>query len=123
MEKKESKLNLYGKMLEIRKSVPYLQKSSTGPQFQYVSSSQVLAAVRSKMDELGILIIPSVTSTNLLQFTTKNGSPQFMTELWVDMTWVDSDSGEELIIKAYGQGVDKNPKKALIQFIQQMYPM
>jgi hypothetical protein len=50
-----TELNIYQKLVEVRKSVPYLKKEAEGKQYNYTGSSQVLASVRNKMDELGLL--------------------------------------------------------------------
>lgn len=50
------KLNLYQKLIEIRKEVPYLQKGADGYNFKYVAGSVLLGIVRPKMDELGVLL-------------------------------------------------------------------
>lgn len=95
--------------------VPYLQKESTGAQYKYVGSSQVLAAVRDKLDELGLLLIPSVTDTNVIpetvEYLDKDGKPKktttYFTELTMNMTWVNAESPEETISAPwYAQGVD-----------------
>lgn len=54
-EKKEKPLNIYEKLIEVRKSVQYLQKETSG-RFSYARESSVLTAIRPKMDELGILL-------------------------------------------------------------------
>ena len=112
MEESKNKVKLLKKILEVKKSVSYLQKAKHvgAVQFDYVSSDQVLGSVREKMNEIGLLIMPSITSAVLTQFVTKNGSPQFMTELNVVMTWVDVETGEEYPVPYYGQGVDNSEK-------------
>jgi len=110
--RKSSKVKLLEKLLEVRKAVGYLQKAKHkgAVQFSYVSSDQVVGAVREKMNELGLLLIPAVTGHELTQFTTKNGAPQFMTEVDVIMTWIDTSTGEEYSVPYYGQGVDNSEK-------------
>ena len=115
-------LNIFQKLIEVRKSTPYLQKESTGAQYKYVGSSQVLAALKSKMDELGLLLIPRVTGHKVLEsaiqyysldaekketeHVTKRTTTYF-TELDMTMTWVNAENPEETIeCTWYGQGVD-----------------
>ncbi|MDI5790855.1 ERF family protein [Bacillus licheniformis] len=47
-------------MVEVRKAVPYLKKSNQGHQYNYTGSSQVVGAIREKIDELGLLLIPAI---------------------------------------------------------------
>ncbi|MGF6352446.1 hypothetical protein ABIE27_000342 [Paenibacillus sp. 4624] len=108
-------MNIYQKLIEVRKEVPYLQKESEGHQYKYTGSSQVLAAVRKKLDELNLLLIPRIVDTNILaetvDSTDKYNNPKktttYFTELTMTMTWVDADNPEDKIeCSWYAQGVD-----------------
>ena len=109
-------MNIYQKLIEVRKTVPYLQKADTGAQYQYTGSSRVLAAVVDKMNELGLLLIPSVTGHTLsespIEFKNESGNvtkrtTTYFTELEMTMTWVNAEKPDEQIVSTwYGQGVD-----------------
>lgn len=107
-------MNIYQKLIEVRKSVKYLQKESEGQQYNYVGSSQTLAAVREKLNELGLLLIPSVVGTNVRESTVEyiqrdmpKRTTTYFTELDMTMTWVNAEKPEETITSQwYGQGVD-----------------
>jgi hypothetical protein len=109
-------MNIYQKLIEVRKTVPYLQKADSGAQYQYTGSSRVLAAVVDKMNELGLLLIPSVTGHKLsespIEFKDANGNitkrtTTYFTELEMTMTWVNAEKPDEQIVSSwYGQGVD-----------------
>jgi hypothetical protein len=111
-----TELNIYQKLIEVRKSVPYLKKEAEGKQYSYTGSSQVLASVRNKMDELGLLLIPRIVGKNLIEspieFKDTNGNvtkrtTTYFTELIMTMTWVNADKPDETIeCPWYGQGVD-----------------
>jgi len=110
--------NLVKKIAQLKEAVAYLQKKKHegAVQYAYTSSSQVLGSIRAEMQKLGLIITTSVTQAVVTPFTTKNGAPQFLTELWMTMTWVDTESGEELALPWYAQGVDnaeKGPGKAM----------
>jgi hypothetical protein len=109
-------MNLYEKLIEVRKEVPYLQKENRGEQYNYVSSSQVLGNVKAKLDELKVLLIPAVSKHNVTASTvdffndkgqaTKHTHTYF-TELDMVMTWVNAEKPDEKIeCPWYGQGVD-----------------
>lgn len=105
----DKKMNLYQKLLEIRRSVPYLQKVNQGHQYNYVSSSDVIGAVREKMDSLGVLLTPKITNTKVT--VTPSGNRQsVLTELFIDFVWRCVESGEELVVPFYAQGVDPHEK-------------
>lgn len=109
-------LNIHQKLVEIRKEVTYLQKENNGAQYKYVSSSQVLLAVREKMDELGVLLVPKITGHNLnesaIEYRDKEGhvtkrTTTYFTEVDMIYCWVNADNPSEVIeCPWYGQGVD-----------------
>jgi len=106
-------MNLFQKLVEIRKSIQYLKKENSGGQYNFVSSSQVLGAIRKEMDNQGILVIPTVKSH---KFTSSSelGGKQHMTEISLTYTILDiqSEDGKTntLTIDWYGQGVDTGEK-------------
>jgi hypothetical protein len=109
-------LNIYQKLIEVRKAVPYLQKAAEGQQYKYVSSSQVLSSIRAKMDELELLLIPRVVSkevsSHTIDYKDKEGNvtkktTTYFTELCMEFKWVNAENPEETIACGwYGQGVD-----------------
>lgn len=104
-------MNIYQKLIEVRKAVPYLKKDNSGYQFSYVSSSQTLGTVRAKMDEMGLLLVPRISSQNVSDHQTKKGDHEYFTEINVDFTWVNSENPEETVTCPwYGQGLDNGEK-------------
>lgn len=104
-------MNIYQKLIEVRKSVPYLQKAEKGFQFNYVSSSQVLGNLKAKMDELGLLLIPSITSKEVSEHLTAKGAKEYFTELLMEFTWINADEpSEQIKCNWYGQGLDSGEK-------------
>jgi hypothetical protein len=108
-------MNIYQKLVEVRKSVPYLQKEAQGAQYQYVGSSQVLSAVRAKMDELGLFLSVKVIGHNVQSETVENKdkydkvkkTTTYFTELDLEFTWINAENPEEtLTVPFYAQGVD-----------------
>jgi len=104
-------MNIYQKLIEVRKSVPYLQKDNKGHQFNYVSSSQALGTVRGKMDEMGLLLIPSVLENDVLDHVTKSGNHEYFTKVVVKFTWLNAEKPEETVECMWiGQGLDSGEK-------------
>lgn len=108
-------MNLGEKLIEIRKVVPYLKKENVGTQYKYVGSSQVLASIKSKMDELNVLLIPEIRDAKVSEKpeekTDDKGNKKmvvtYFTELFMTMTWMDASNPEDKIsVPWYGQGVD-----------------
>lgn len=110
------KLNIHQKLVEIRKEVTSLTKENDSDQYKYVSSSQVLHAVRAKMDELYVLLVPRIVGHELgksaIEYYDKEGrvskrTTTYFTELDMTMTWVNAENPSETIeCSWYGQGVD-----------------
>ena len=104
-------MNIYQKLIEVRKAVPYLQKDNKGHQFNYVSSSQTLGSVRAKMDELGVLLMPEVQRYEVKDHVTSKGAHWYLTILDMKFTWVNADNPEEKIACGWtGQGLDDGEK-------------
>jgi hypothetical protein len=94
-------MNLYQKLVEVRKSVPYLKKEAQSTQYSYVGSSQVLGAIREKLDEHGILLTVKIENKNV-NFREKvnaKGSISYHYEVELDLlfTWINAEKPEETI--------------------------
>lgn len=107
----KSAKNLAQKLIEVRKAVPYLKKDKEGYKFKYTGSSQVLGALRSAMDEQGVLLQPVVTDAEIRDHTTKKGDHEYFTALTMVFTWINADDPAETMQCAwYGQGLDSGEK-------------
>lgn len=114
----DKKLNLYEKLSEVRKAVPYLQKGKKGSQFSYVGSSDVLGALHEKINEMGLILIPEITWHNVTAYERINAkgntSNDYFTEAEILFTWVNAENPEEqLPIRWYGQGTDLGGEKGI----------
>ena len=106
----EKAKTLHMRLLEIQKSVDYLKKDNQSKQYNYVSSSQTLAAIRGLMDEESLLLVPAVTSANVHPGVVYSGK-MHLTEMHMTFTWVCADNPEDkLECGWYGQGVDDGEK-------------
>jgi hypothetical protein len=109
-------MNLHQKLIEVRKVVPYIPKGNKGAQYNYVSSSDVLGNCIAKMNELGVLLIPSVVSAkvsdSVVEGLNEKGqvikrTTTYFTELSMSMKLVNAEKPDEFIESPwYGQGVD-----------------
>lgn len=97
--------HLYKKLLELQKAVVGLTKDKAGNSYQYVSGDKVLSIVRPTMDNLGLLLIPEVEEASYTRqdynLFDKNGNPKPKSEIFCSLklkfTWVDTETGEELV--------------------------
>ncbi|MFW5871265.1 MAG: ERF family protein [Verrucomicrobiota bacterium] len=100
-------MNLFEKLIEVRKVCTYIQKGNKGYQFQYVSSSDTLGQFRAKMDELKLLLVPEVVEAKIREKTTKKGDLEILTGLNMRFVWINAEKPEErLEVPFYAQGTD-----------------
>lgn len=104
---------VFSKLLELQKSVKALKKDQRSYGYDYLSGNKLFEVVRPKMDELGLLLLPSVTGTTSTPvsyqvFDTRVNALVTKTEnlvtINVDFTWVDVESGETYTAHWHGTG-------------------
>lgn len=104
-------MNIYQKLIEVRKSCEYLKKDNAGYQFKYVSSSQTLGTLRAAMDAHGLLLVPKVTSHETRDHVTKKGEHEYFTIATMSFTWINADNPDETLECPWlGQGLDSGEK-------------
>lgn len=112
-------MNIYEKLLKIKEAVEYLKKAQKGQQYDFVSSSQVIAALRAKMNEEKLLLVPDVEDakfSSIIEKTSAKGNPtvDLLTEIFMTFKWINTENPEEtLTVKWYGQGVDTSGEKGV----------
>lgn len=131
------KLNIQQKLVEIKKSITGFNKDTKGFGFEYVSGSQILRAIKHKMDELGVLLIPRVDYSTLHwekhEYKTKKGENKLdfivtmkMTYTWVnaedpndkiEIDWVCIGQQNDDIAKAIGTAMTYNERYFLLKFL------
>ena len=93
-------MKLGQKLLEIQKVCNYFQKDTKGYNFTYTAGSTILATVRAKMDELGVLCYPKIldAKTTLLEKISKDGkkSNEILTELNMVFVWRCAETDAQL---------------------------
>ena len=87
-------MNLYQKLVAVRKSIPYLQKDKKAYNYMYVSGTQVLSEVRKKIDELSLLLVPNVTKSSYQDVDDK-GKPERLVLLEMSFCWINAENPEE----------------------------
>lgn len=108
-------MNLFEKLLSIQKSVDTLVKDgeNASDKYSFVSSEKVVNAIRPEMNNLGLLLFPRVVGAKLSEGVTKSGTTRYMTELTMEMEWVDAETGERYVVPFYAQGVDLAGEKGV----------
>ncbi|GIP63328.1 hypothetical protein J32TS6_18830 [Virgibacillus pantothenticus] len=108
-----SELNLHQKLVEIRKEIGVFTKDTKGHGYSYVSGSQVLEKIQSKMNELNVLLYPEMNgiADDTFDYTTSKGQAKTDFVIKGDMVyvWQNADKPEDRIEvpwKLYGQQDD-----------------
>ncbi len=108
-KKEKKKLNLFQKLVEVRKTCEYLKKDRENRHFNYdyVSSSLITASLRKGLDDMGLLLVPSIRQANAETRSNSQGKPEIFTQVFIDFEWIDADNPEDrLKVPFYSQGID-----------------
>ena len=101
--------------IEVKKNIEGFKKDQKGYGYLYVSGNQILRNIKHLMDDLGLLLIPSVDYDTLRwekhQYITSKGNEamDFIVQAKMTYTWVNADNPEEKIEVPWiciGQQVD-----------------
>lgn len=105
-------MNLYQKLIEIRKEITYAKKETKGYNFQYASEDQILGAIRPKMDELGVFLEMGIIALDITECSAPEGKGPLKlkgVKATVKFTWVDADNPSdkiEIIDMVHDDGTD-----------------
>ena len=95
--------NIYKKIVEVRKNIDGFKKDQKSFGYQYVSGNQILRNIKYLMDDLGLLLIPSLDYSTLEwekhHYITSKGKEamDFIVQARMTYTWVNADNPEEKI--------------------------
>ena len=111
-------MNLFQKLVEIRKEIDVFTKDTKGFNYSYVSGSQVLAKIQDKMNELGVLLYPEMkelehSTYDYQQYNKKTKQMEDRTDFVISgnmrYVWQNAEKPEEKIVinwNIYGQQDD-----------------
>lgn len=129
-------MNLYQKLIQIRKDVIEFSKdASCMNKYKFVSGSQAIRKIREKMDELGVLLVPNMgeTESHTYDYTTTAGKEltDYVVTGNMSYTWINADSPEETLVvpwklygaqddisKAFGSGLTYAERYFILKFFQ-----
>ena len=97
-------MNLFQKLIEVRKQAPYLKKDTQSHQYTYVSGSTVLGILRTKMDELGLLLIPNLDGV-VEEKIVRGDKLEYKVSGIIVYKWVDAETNESLDVPFYLTGI------------------
>jgi len=106
-------MNLWEKIVEVRKSIDGLAKDKKGFNFSYVTGDQILSKIKGKMDELGLILQPSTQSGEWHEhkYVSSKGKDKIDFLVWGQgsYTWINAEKPEErevIPFAYYGQQGD-----------------
>lgn len=133
-----NELNLFQKIVEVRKSIEVFTKDSKSYGYSYVSGSQVLGAIKKKMDELNLVLYPEMgevidTTYDYTVWDKNSKSNKEKTDFVIkgnmNYIWINADKPEETlkipwkiygqqddISKAYGSSLTYSERYFLLKF-------
>lgn len=92
-------MNLYQKIVEVRKVAEGFTKDKKSFGYTYVSGNQILNKIKDKMNELNLLLIPSTKlgEHHTHEYVTSKGKDaiDFVVSGTMYYTWIDADSPED----------------------------
>ena len=110
-------LNLRQKLAEVRRRIGYIQKRGHNERsnYSYVTAADIAGSIGDILAELGVVVIPRLEDISY-ESAVGRGEATRMARVVMAYTFADVDSGEEIIAKVAGQGLDpgdKAPYKAM----------
>lgn len=108
-------MTIHEKLLAIQKQVDSLVRDgkNLSDKYDFASDENVLDRFRPLMDEHKLLLIPRVIAAALHEGATKTGTARYLTELTLEMMWHDVETGDQLVVPWYSQGVDLAGEKGV----------
>lgn len=107
----ENKPTIAERLLQVRRTVCYLQKENQGYQYKYVSSGQVLGSLHDAINNAGLVLVPQIKNKTIER--EKSGNGKFVITLEMEYCWIDCASGESLVVLWIATGADGDPSRAL----------
>jgi hypothetical protein len=113
-------MNIYQKLIAIKKEIKFFTKDTKGYNYQYVSGNQVLAMIKDKMDELGVILEPHVSHRETRTYECIVGAvgkekkvSNYIIDAPMTYQWVNTDNPEDRAICEWSlYGVQEDPSKA-----------
>lgn len=92
-----NKMNIYQKLVLVRQEVVYVKQEAKGYNFSYASGKDIIGAVRKKMDELNLLLVPNTESFEFVDFP-KGSATIRIPKICISYTWINADNPAEQIV-------------------------
>lgn len=122
-------MNIYQRLNAVRKKVEYIQKDATVAGYRAVTHDQVTAIVRPHLVEHGIMVVPSLVSSNVVEGQTNSGKFKLRYEATYEIAFINEEEPSDCLIirveahaddsgdKAPGKAVSYATKTALLKVL------
>ena len=116
LQQNDPPLNVYKKLLEVKKKVPYIQKDKAGFNYTYVTPSAVFGLINPMLNELGLILITNVIDVKSYEIAPKIDkqgklkAAEWKFDLNFIFDWVDVETGQKLSIPWSASGCNGDDK-------------
>lgn len=103
-----TQLNIWQKWADVKKNIEGFTKDAKGYNYDYVEGSQILYKIRSKMEEHGLLLYPSVSDYEHKETKNNKSKVEHIVLLKILYRIIDSQTKEKIDVEfaAFGQQQD-----------------
>ena len=100
------------KFIEVMKECSYVEKNGTNTyhKYQYATSADVLAKVNASLVKHGIASVAVPDLLDIVDVTTAKGNTEKLATVQMNITLIDTESGETFTITGIGSGQDSGDK-------------
>lgn len=104
--------SIYKKLLTVMKCIGTLEKRGQNKSqgYDYLMAEDVLEEVRQKFGEVGLVLLPTCKTQEIISGQTQKGTANYLTRVEMDYTICDVDTGEKLTFSWQGLGQDTGDK-------------
>ena len=126
-------MNLWQKLVAIRKDIDVFVKNGKSYGYDYVTGSQILHKIKKNMDELQVILMPKMGEHKTWQYSYKNKKGREVTDFVIEgdgfYEWINAEKPEERepvpwkffgqqddVSKAYGSALTYSERYFLLKF-------
>lgn len=109
----KQEMNLFQKIADVKANIDGFTKDTKGYNYSYVSGSQVLHRIRSKMIEHNLLLVPYTEHEEIIETKNAKGKTEHIVKLKLTYIWINADKPEEkLEVPFFAVGQQDDVSKA-----------
>ena len=104
--------NLISKLVEVMKQVKYIEKKGYNEfnRYKYATESDVAEKVREVLADQNVIMLPDIVEHSTREHINRKGNTEYIATVKVKFTFIDGDTGEQLVIHSIGEGQDAGDK-------------